>query len=223
MWLTLIKSNPLFKAKRAEYISDCYNPNGHTAQQVLNIIIGIDKACDKLNEISGNKISVEIMYGKILERLGNAPESIHCELLSKIKLQANELFVQYLPFLLNENILHTLAQLKNDGFNLNISSNTGFIEGKYLVGVMQQLKLFDYFEFSIFSDEINASKPSFAFYQKVFDKMDVQKSEVLHIGDNYKADYLGAINFGFNALYIDNKDYTIRNIKKFLNERAGKF
>ncbi len=223
MWLTLIKSNPLFKAKRAEYIADCYNPNGQTTQQVLTIIIGVDKACDKLNEINGNKISVEIMYCKILERLGIAPESIHCELLSKIKLYANELFVQHLPFLLNENILHTLAQLKNEGFSLNISSNTGFIEGKYLVGVMQQLKLFDYFEFSVFSDEINASKPSFAFYQKVFDKMDVQKGEVLHIGDNYKADYLGAINFGFNALYIDNKNYTIQNIKKFLNERAGKF
>jgi putative hydrolase of the HAD superfamily len=160
------------------------------------------------------------MYGKILERLGNNNESITQDLTLTIKLFANNLFVEHLPLLLNEKIIPTLAQLKTEGYKLNISSNTGFIEGECLVKVLKTMNLLNYFEFCVFSDQIQASKPSNTFYQKVFDKTNVQKQEILHIGDNYLSDFCGATNFGFHALLIDNKDYSIREIKNFIHERT---
>ena len=45
-----------------------------------------------------------------------------------------------------------------------------------------------------------------------------KKDEILHIGDNYKADYLGAMNFGFKALHINNQQYTLNDITRHLQK-----
>ena len=96
---------------------------------------------------------------------------------------------------------------------LNLSSNTGFIEGETLRTTLANMGILQYFDFLIFSDEINASKPSSHFFQHVYDHIDVPKKAVLHIGDNPKADYQGAKNFGFNALLITDPNYTINDIR----------
>ena len=75
------------------------------------------------------------------------------------------------------------------------------------------MSILQYFDFLIFSDEINACKPSSHFFQQVFDHINVTKEAVLHIGDNPKADYQGARSFGFNALLITDPNYTINDIR----------
>ena len=80
-----------------------------------------------------------------------------------------------------------------------------------------------FFDFAVFSDEINASKPSPVFYENVFKRINGEKHEVIHIGDNYNADYIGAQNFGFNALLIDNREYSVELIKSKINEKNREF
>jgi putative hydrolase of the HAD superfamily len=223
LWLTLIKSNPLFKLKRAELIARSYNPNGLSSSVIFDIVQNVDRASDRLNEISGKKLATEFMYRTILKRLGYKSGLIDYNLLSEIKLQVNELFNQYQPILLNGNILKMLVQLKSEGYSLNISSNTGFIEGACLINSAELLELFGLFDFAVFSDEINASKPSSGFYENVFARINGDKQEILHIGDNYRADFLGAQAFGFNALLIDNREYSIELIKRKINEKNRGF
>lgn len=67
-------------------------------------------------------------------------------------------------------------------------------------------ELSDYFMFQLYSDEIGISKPNHSVFDLVFHKVNdhcrVTKSEVVHIGDNKFADYLGAKNYGFQAILI---------------------
>jgi putative hydrolase of the HAD superfamily len=190
---------------------------------IFAIIQNVDRASDRLNEISGKKLATELMYRTILKRLGYKSSLIDYNLLSEIKLQVNELYYEYQPMLLNDNIIKMLVQLKREGYSLNISSNTGFIEGAYLIKSSKLIELFGLFDFAVFSDEINASKPSSGFYENVFTRINGDKQEILHIGDNYRTDYLGALSFGFNALLIDNREYSIELIKKKIDEKNRGF
>lgn len=212
LWLTLIRSHPQFKAKRAEMIADTYNPKGYSAEQIDVLIRNMDKIFDRFNESSGKKISADKMYLKILCELCDNEDSLTLADGKKVEQAANDLFIEYTPQLLNQNIPQILEYLKDNGRVLNLSSNTGFIEGNTLSVVLRKLDLSKYFSFFVFSDEIGVSKPSPLFFQEVYGKANVPKSQILHIGDNAKTDYQGAIDFGFQALLIKH-NYTLDDIR----------
>jgi FMN phosphatase YigB (HAD superfamily) len=47
----------------------------------------------------------------------------------------------------------------------------------------------------------------------------VKRDEIMHIGDNHIADYIGATSFGFKALLIENHEYSIELIKRKIDEK----
>lgn len=211
--MTLIRSHPEFKLKRAELIADTFNLKNISPKEIDSFIRSVDNVFDRYNMISGKKMSANKMYQNLLERLVPMETSVTLDIAISLRKKADELFKQYQPVFLNENIPQILSQLKEEGYVLNLSSNTGFIEGETLRTTLANMGILEYFDFLIFSDEINASKPSSHFFQHVYDHIDVPKDAVLHIGDNPKADYQGAKNFGFNALLITDPNYTINDIR----------
>lgn len=223
LWLTLIKSNPLFKRKRAELIADKYNPNGFSISSVFNIIQDIDRKSDRYNEMTGKKLATEFMYSSIVKKLGFKEDCLNHDLLIEIKQNINELFFQNQPFIFNDNIIKMLGLLVEEGYSLNISSNTGFIEGLYLMKLFKLIEIDHFFNFAVFSDEIHASKPSSVFFENVFQRIEGKKNEVIHVGDNYIADYNGARDFGFRAILIVTKDYSIDFIRSKIHEENKLF
>lgn len=216
LWLTLIKSHPQFKRKRAELIADKYNSKGFNLTQIENVIRCLDKKVDKYNETSGGKVPAREMYFRILKETCTENDDIlhvQSELLER---ESNQLFEVYQPELLNENIIPVLEWLKDKNYTINLASNTGFIEADTLRVVLADIGLLPFFSFCIFSDEIKASKPSPVFFQEVHKKAAITKEKILHIGDNPLTDYKGAKDFGFEALLITEKDYTLNDIKKGL-------
>ena len=218
LWLTLIKSHPEFKERRAKFLGKEFNPHGYSTKEIMEIVQSVDKVSDRLNEINGKKVPTERMYSRILQKLGYDPDSVPVDFYTEIKREVNDLFLTYPPDFLNGSILQMLHSLNDEGFGLNISSNTGFIEGATITATLQNLNINGYFKFCIFSDEIGLSKPSYGFFDKVFERTGLEKWEVLHVGDNYKADYTGALSFGFKALHINNQQYTINDIKRHLQK-----
>jgi len=216
LWLTLIKSHPEFKERRAKFLREEFNPLGHSAKEIMEIVQTVDKVSDRLNEINGKKVTTECMYHRILQKLGYDPDSFPVDVYTEIKQKVNDLFLMYPPDFLNGSIQQMLHTLKDEGFGLNISSNTGYIEGSTITKTLQNLNISKYFKFCIFSDEIGLSKPSCGFFEKVLEETGLEKWEVLHVGDNFKADYTGALNYGFKALHINNQQYTINDIKRHL-------
>ncbi len=220
LWLTLIKSHTEFKEHRAKFLRKEFNPFGYSAKKIMEIVQSVDKVSDRLNEINGKKVPTEWMYRRILQKLGYDPNCVTDDVYTGIKLKVNELFMKYPPDFLNESIQSMLHSLKKEGYTLNISSNTGFIEGTTIVATLKNLNIFEYFDFCIFSDEIGLSKPSPGFFEKVFEPTGLEKWEVLHVGDNLKADYEGALKYGFEAFHINNQQYTINDIKRHLQKNG---
>jgi len=218
LWLTLIKSHPEFKERRAKFLRKEFNPFGYSAKKIMEIVQSVDKVSDRLNEINGKKVATEKMYHRILQKLGYDPDSVPDNVYTEIILKVNDLFMKYPPDFLNGSIRQMLHSLKEEGYGLNISSNTGFIEGTTIVATLKNMNIFEYFDFCIFSDEIGQSKPSTGFFEKVFERTGLEKWEVLHVGDNFKADYEGSLKYGIKALHINNQQYTIDDIKRHLQE-----
>lgn len=63
---------------------------------------------------------------------------------------------------------------------------------------------YDSFEAVIVSCEYRKTKQSGELYNILLDKSAVPAGHILHIGDNFTADYKNALRFGMNALYIGN-------------------
>ncbi len=212
LWMTLIRSNPDFRKKRAEIIAEKFNPQSKSVEEIIQLIVDTDKNFDRYNETRNTKIPAIKMYSAILKKLGIHPDAIRhdADFLMNV---SNDLFLEYPPLLLNDHIPATLQALKDSGMMLSIGSNTGFIEGNTLKSLLQKLGILHYFSFLIFSDEVEMSKPSAGFYMRIWENTTLQKSEILHVGDNIVNDYQGAIDFGLNALLLTDTNYSFDDIR----------
>lgn len=218
LWMTLIKSNPTFKTERVKYFFEHYNSKNKSIAEIASIIRNIDLMCNQMNEIKGVSISSEEMYLMVLYQINENLENYNLTILNKIYAEINELFELYSPTVYDAYTIETLEHLKTKNISMSLLSNTAFLKGISLMSILKKLHLNDFFDFHFFSDEFNLSKPNPLFFKQTFEqlnnKLSLLKTEIIHIGDNYKADFLGAQNFGYNPILINSNDKSILELKK---------
>ncbi len=207
LWLTLIKSHPQFKAKRVELFASFFEVN-KPIDEVSKVVKYYDDLCNSINEVIGGNVDTFEIYLLILNSL-----EVDLKQLNKVKLnefyqKSENLFLEYKPVVIFENLHNFFDEIKNQGKSINILSNTGFIKGKTMRKFLINENLDQYIDFHIYSDEINCSKPNPQIFQEVknlIKNQDLQMNQILHIGDNPVADYKGAKDFGFNAHLLQHK------------------
>ena len=85
------------------------------------------------------------------------------------------------------------------------------------VGVTQHTRLKNndlnkYFEHIFISEEVGYQKPDVEFFNFIFQKLgDIDKKEVIIVGDNLMSDILGGINSGIDTCWINPKNSPIDN------------
>ncbi|MGG5209864.1 HAD family hydrolase [Chryseobacterium sp. MIQD13] len=201
LWLTLIKSHPEFKTKRVGLFTSFFNID-KPIEEVAKTVKYYDDLCNTINEVTGGNIDTFEIYLMILSALNVDVKQLDKEKLETFYLKSEELFLEYKPVVIFENIKEIFDQIKNEDKTINILSNTGFIKGKTMRKFLIQEELDQYIDFHIYSDEINISKPNPLIFQEVKNNLknqDLPMHRILHIGDNPVADYKGAKDFGFNA------------------------
>ncbi|AZA92423.1 dUMP phosphatase [Chryseobacterium nakagawai] len=201
LWLTLIKSHPEFKTKRVELFSSFFNID-KPIDEVAKTVKYYDDLCNTINEITGGNIDTFEIYLMILGALNVDVKLLNKEKLNKFYVESENLFLEYKPVIIFENIHDFFDDIKNQGKTINILSNTGFIKGKTMRKFLIHENLDQYIDFHIYSDEINCSKPNPLIFQEVKNNIknqDLPLNQILHIGDNPVADYKGATDFGFSA------------------------
>lgn len=201
LWLTLIKSHPEFKAKRVELFSSFFDVK-KPIEEVGKVVKYYDDLCNNINEVIGGNVDTFEIYLLILNSLNVDIKQLSKDNLNEFYQKSEDLFLEYKPVFIFENIHYFFDEIKNKGKTINILSNTGFIKGKTMRKFLMNENLDQYIDFHIYSDELKYSKPNPLVFQEVRNQIgntDLELEKILHIGDNPIADYKGAKDFGFSA------------------------
>ena len=205
LWLTLIKSNPEFKKQRVRLFKNFFGIS-KDIDEVFDAVRYYDVLCNKINEINGRNINTFDIYFLILQRLGVDINSVNTIMLEEFYGENEKIFMMYRPFLMHENIAEFFRHVESYGLSMSLISNTGFIKGKTMRALIKSFDIDIFFCCQTYSDEVGYSKPNAKIYQAAYDQIvktkHIEKENILHIGDNYDADFLGAQNFGFKAHLI---------------------
>jgi putative hydrolase of the HAD superfamily len=207
LWLTLIKSHPEFKAKRVELFSSFFDIEKPIAE-VAKAVKYYDDLCNTINEVIGGNVDTFEIYLLILGALNVDLKTLDKTMLDEFYQKSEDLFLEYKPVVIFENLHQLFEEIKTQGKTINILSNTGFIKGKTMRKFLIHENLDQFIDFHIYSDETNCSKPNPQIFQEVkylIKNQELDLHQILHIGDNPVADYKGAKDFGFSAHLLTHK------------------
>jgi len=217
LWLTLIKSNPLFKQRRSLLFHRQFNTLNKPLSEVERIFRQVDLMCNSINETTGKNIDADEMYLMVICMINDNQICLPDIDMNGLYKQTEELLFECMPLLYCNNTAEVLSQIKRQpDTTLSILSNTGFIRGVTLRKVLSQLGIGQYFDFQLYSDEAGLSKPNRAFFQLMLNEIsalrNVSLNQVIHIGDNPKADVWGANAMGINSLLVNSNNTSIKQL-----------
>ncbi|MDB9931338.1 HAD-IA family hydrolase [Flavobacteriales bacterium] len=164
--------------------------------------------CNQINESVGFNVDTKEMYLMILYLLNENSIDYSKINIGQLFKEMENLVLSYPPLILNEKVIPILQTLKEKNKTISLLSNTGFIEGKTIEKILNNLHLKKYFNFEIYSDQLNLSKPNKKLFNIVYNNISelycesIKAKEIMHIGDNPIADIQGAQNYGFSTFYV---------------------
>lgn len=97
----------------------------------------------------------------------------------------------------------TLEFIKNKGYRIALISNFDYAPTAY--NLLEKFRIKEYFETVAISDEIGWRKPSPKIFQYALRQLNINSKEAIYIGDNYKADVVGARNVGMDVIWINRR------------------
>jgi FMN phosphatase YigB (HAD superfamily) len=175
--------------------------------------LAFDLIYSKYREIVGTKIrdydeEIEFRNDEVLVEIW---KDNHIKVDSQIEEIALSIMIDYfnsVTLLVDPiiGVFDTLETLRSSGQKLILLSNHSFARNG--VEIMNKLKLAQFFSQMVFSAELGYKKPS----SKIFDAIKetfpgYNKDEVVHIGDDIRADVYGALKYGIKAIWIKNPKY----------------
>lgn len=220
LWMTLIKSNPFFKVERAIYFYRNFNSKKKSIEDVKSIFRQVDLMCNSINEKTGNNIDACEMYLIVISMINDFDTTFSDINLNWLYNQMEALLFNYMPTVYSNETQNSLLQLKQrNNCSFSISSNTAFIKGSTLRKILSNLSLSPFFDFQIYSDEINSSKPDRRFFEIMVSTVknitcnrNILLNEIMHVGDNPTADIRGAISVGIDSFQINSNNATILSL-----------
>ena len=119
---------------------------------------------------------------------------------------AYNLSVHEVPPYLNPEARKALEDLKKHHKHVGLICNTGLTPGTGLRDFLVDEGVADYFGSMLFSEEIGIRKPDPRIFQLAADRLGVQPCEIVHVGDNLKADVWGSMNAGLKAIHFSSEE-----------------
>ncbi len=107
------------------------------------------------------------------------------------------------PATLNVHAREVLQRLRKLGLKIGLICNTGRGPGHVLRELMRREDVLDYFDATVFSDEVGYGKPDKRIFLAAAEKMGLKPTDILHVGDNIENDVKGAQGAGMKTLLFD--------------------
>jgi HAD superfamily hydrolase (TIGR01549 family) len=107
------------------------------------------------------------------------------------------------PATLNAEAPEVLQRLRERGLKIGLICNTGRGPGRALRDLMRRERVLDYFDATVFSDEIGYGKPDPRIFLTAAERLELNPRDILHVGDNIENDVRGAQRAGMKTLLFD--------------------
>lgn len=198
-WNTIAFSNPKFKNERTRYFSKLFLDKFEETE-INRAFSEVGKRYNRFIETGGQTKTVNELYECVFQFLEVNP----CKSIEEIKTDVFEIFLNHPP-LFSEECFTFLHSIDFKSASLSITSNTAFIPGKVIKEYLKSINILNKFSFCLFSDEQMVAKPNSEMFNKLKEKINVEKNEflnVLHIGDNNIADCYGATQAGLSSFHL---------------------
>ncbi len=121
-------------------------------------------------------------------------------------------FLQILPTKRNifPYTIEILEYLKNKGYILHLITN-GFEQVQY--GKLKNSNMEHYFSKVITSEMASSLKPNKEIFDYALEKAGAKMEESIMIGDNIEADIKGAMNAGWDAIFVNHINAAVKDVK----------
>mgnify|MGYP001085265577 CR=1 FL=1 len=107
------------------------------------------------------------------------------------------------PPVLNQEAASTLQAMRNRVHRIGLISNTGRSPGRTLRQLLDKFGIFDFFDATVFSDEVGWLKPDQRIFTAAAEKLGIEIGKIIHIGDDLERDVWGAKQAGMRALLFE--------------------
>lgn len=108
--------------------------------------------------------------------------------------------VLHIPPRINPYAKEVLTHLNT---KIGLISNTGRTPGTILRSVLSTLEILEFFDVTLFSNEVGYLKPHPHIFKEASRKLGVPLSQMLHVGDDADTDIQGALRAGMQALFVE--------------------
>jgi putative hydrolase of the HAD superfamily len=218
VWGTLLRGNPVFKARRVALVADAFGTDQDATGRAIE---AADDVLDAETLRTGHN------YG-CKERLDRAAGVLGVPALPDSAMPAVTAGLDAAlsgdpPALTEPDLPDTLGRLRTAGLSLAVTSNTGFLTGAQMRPVLAGLGL--RVDRHVFSDEVGRAKPAPEIFDRLARTSGCPPAEILHVGDNERADVQGAIGAGMRALWYrpghDAADGVLTEIRELVSDFAA--
>ncbi|MCA5891823.1 HAD family hydrolase [Isoptericola sp. NEAU-Y5] len=224
IWLTLIRSNPGFKAARNTLIQSVVAPDTE-ADTFARALRAADVRADRLAEATGTDQDLGDRVRLALQELGRATDALGDETVAELRRRQHDLALDLLPVALDPALPELLTDLSST-IPLAITSNTGMIPGATMRALLDGVGLLAPFAVRVFSDEVGVAKPGAAIFEATLRGLrdhapGLERAGVVHVGDNPVADDGGARSAGMGSLLVGDALTTVDAVVHLLDAVRG--
>lgn len=200
-WGTLVFSNDNFRQARALFLANELNKNPN---EISYSFKQIGEKYNRFQEKGLNNTKPIELFKEVVKHLNIEENTID---IKSLFVKVLDIFKENYP-LINTDLKSIIDGNLENGKTVSILSNTAFIPGSVISSFLDDNFGANYFSFKLFSDEVKIAKPNIEIYNLMYENIKsifpsgINKNQILHIGDNYQNDVLGAKKFGFNSFLI---------------------
>jgi len=201
IWGTWLGGNINFTRPRLRLIFDMLGYPVQDIEKVFQAYVNADKFYNSEAEVTQLDYGLRERLVAMLEELGISASVPDNEALRAVQAEVAKLRLrpECMPPLLESDLLDTLTTLTNTGYTLGVLSNTGIDNEQVMHQVLAALGLDKVLSVQLYSCVDGRAKPNPGLFHRMAEELGAQPHQVLHVGDNPKADCL-AVNAGLHVV-----------------------
>lgn len=202
IWGTLLRSNAAYRKLQRKVIRDAIGFTG-TPKEFHTLAREVYAEIDRDTEQSGRHFGMTERLLRITARSGTTMPSQ--EALVGVKSELTELQRAHMPHMTEPGLPELFRTLKASGKLLAVICNTNMTDGAVVHEALAHHGLAPYLDEEIYSNEIGIAKPDPQIFAALAQRFQIDREQIVHVGDNPITDVQGATTSGFGAILYDRR------------------